>query len=284
MKTDKQLFKIFSAAPEWLFELTRLESPGACKMESLNLKDVEQRVDGVIVPNDVNEPLTVVEFQFYDDETIYARTAHEMSGLQLSQNMRGVQGVILFRYASQDPQTPPWNEIIHTYLLRDLIREFEQGHPQHPLVIVFQPVLLSNVDTLELRAREYYRTIKNSDLDDSTKTTLLEVFVSWIEQRLKHKGKKEIEKMFAEELPDLEETQSGKDLIQIGVERGKTEGKKEGEVEVRQKVLLRQLEQKTKTKVDKSIKQRIQQIESTRKLDSLLAQVLNIKSVDDLKW
>ena len=65
---------------------------------------------------------------------------------------------------------------------------------------------------------------------------------------------------------------------------GKIEGKKEGELEARQKVLLRLIEQKTKTKVDKSTKQRIQQIESARKLDLLLTQVLEIQSVDDLKW
>ena len=56
------------------------------------------------------------------------------------------------------------------------------------------------------------------------KTSLLEVFVSWLEQRLKHKGKKEIEIMLLGELPELEKTQSGKDLIRIGEKRGEKRG------------------------------------------------------------
>jgi hypothetical protein len=50
------------------------------------------------------------------------------------------------------------------------------------------------------------------------------VFVSWLEQRLKHLGKKEIEMILLGELPELEETQSGKDLIRIGEARGETRG------------------------------------------------------------
>jgi hypothetical protein len=54
---------------------------------------------------------------------------------------------------------------------------------------------------------------------------LEEVFVSWLEQRLKHRHKKEIEVMLLGELPDLEETQAGKDLIRIGEQRGLERGR-----------------------------------------------------------
>ena len=70
MKTDKQLFQIFAAMPEWLFELTGLASPGACSLQSFTLKALHRDADGVIVPKDPHQPLTVVEFQFQKDETI----------------------------------------------------------------------------------------------------------------------------------------------------------------------------------------------------------------------
>lgn len=43
-------------------------------------------------------------------------------------------------------------------------------------------------------------------------------------------SKKEIETMFMGDLPDLEETRSGKDLIEIGEKRGEARGEARGEV------------------------------------------------------
>ena len=94
---------------------------------------------------------------------------------------------------------------------------------------MFQPVLLSNEQTLQQHAVQYYRQIKGSTLTDPLKAALLEIFVSWLEQRFTHMSKKEIETMFAGELPDLEETQSGKDLIAIGEQRGELRGEARGE-------------------------------------------------------
>lgn len=53
--------------------------------------------------------------------------------------------------------------------------------------------------------------VKYSELTPACRTSLLEVFVSWLEQRLSSKSKKEIEIMLLGERPELEETQSGKD-------------------------------------------------------------------------
>jgi len=46
------------------------------------------------------------------------------------------------------------------------------------------------------------------------------VFLDWLIQRFKDLGKKEIEQMLLGKLPDLRETQAGKDLIAIGLEQG----------------------------------------------------------------
>jgi predicted transposase YdaD len=89
-------------------------------------------------------------------------------------------------------------------------------------------VLLSNEQTLQAHAVQYYRQIKGSTLADPLKTALIEIFVSWLEQRFTHMSKNEIEAMFVGELPDLEETQSGKDLIEIGEKRGEARGEARG--------------------------------------------------------
>ena len=69
MKTDKQLFKIFEAVPEWLFELTGLPSPGSSTLQSFTVKALERAADGLVVPEAADQPLTVVEFQFQKDNT-----------------------------------------------------------------------------------------------------------------------------------------------------------------------------------------------------------------------
>jgi hypothetical protein len=82
VKTDKELLKIFEAAPQWVFVLTRLPSPGNCTLRSVVIKALERRADAVIVPAASDQPLTIVEFQLGRDETVYQRLVAEMAVLQ----------------------------------------------------------------------------------------------------------------------------------------------------------------------------------------------------------
>jgi predicted transposase YdaD len=219
VKTDKHIYQLFRANPDWLFELTGLASPGASTFRTFTVKALQREADGVVVPDDTAQPLTVVEVQFQADETIYQRIVTEMAAVQVEQPGRAVQGIILFRYPHLDPHTAPWTHVVRSFVLRDVLEALAARQPEHPLVAVFQPVLVQNAQTLERQAVQYYRRIKMSSLAEPLKTTLLEVFISWLEQRFIHKGKKEIETMLLGDLPDLEETQSGKDLIAIGIKR-----------------------------------------------------------------
>ena len=108
-----------------------------------------------------------------------------------------------------------------------------------PLAAVFQPLIETDDRVVETESVMYYRAIKTSKLKPKTRDTLLEVFVNWLEQRLPHKGQKEIEIMLLGELPALEDTQSGKDLIRIGEVRGEARGEARGKIlgEARGKML-----------------------------------------------
>ena len=104
MRTDKQLLRVFETAPQWIFELTGLPSPGASTLKSLTVKALERRADGVVIPEATDGPLTVVEFQFQKDATVYPRIVVEMALLQQSHQMRPVQGLIFFGYNDVDPK------------------------------------------------------------------------------------------------------------------------------------------------------------------------------------
>lgn len=220
MKTDKQIYLIFQARPDWLFELTGMPSPGKCELRSLTVKALERTADGLVVPEAGDQKLSLIEFQFQPDAQIYLRVIEEMTAAQRAYGMRDIQGFIFFAKSSMDPQTDPWRLVVKTFVLRDTLLALERREPQHPLVAVFKPLLETDNAIVETQAATYYRAIKAGKLKAEIRATLLEVFVSWLEQRLPSKGRKELEMMLIGELPDLEDTQCGKDLIQAGEERG----------------------------------------------------------------
>src|SRR5437762_956247 len=119
MKTDKELYRIFAAAPEWVFELAGLPSPGESTLQSFTVKALERRADGVIVPELPDQPLTIIEFQFQPDDTIYRRIVVEMVALQDAFPERVVQGVIFFGYNHLDPRTAPWTQVVRSCVLPD---------------------------------------------------------------------------------------------------------------------------------------------------------------------
>ena len=110
MDTDKQVYSIFEAHPRWLFELTGLPWPGKCRFASVELKAISRTTDGVIYPEDLAASLTVAEFQFQYDSTIYNRIVIEMSLLQQENAGRAIQGCIFFLNQSLDPRTEPWGK------------------------------------------------------------------------------------------------------------------------------------------------------------------------------
>lgn len=140
MKSDKQICLIIASHPEWLFELSRLPSPGRCKMRSLVLKALQRTADALIVPDDPTQKLSLVEVQFYLDPDIYLRMVEEMAGAQREYERRDIQGILMVAKASYDPQNSPWRDVIKVVVLQDALRELEQSEPLHPLVAVFKPL------------------------------------------------------------------------------------------------------------------------------------------------
>jgi len=81
----------------------------------------------------------------------------------------------------------------------------------------------------------------------------------------------EIENMLLGQLPDLRETQSGKDLIAIGRQEGERAG------------LIWLLEAKFGV-LDAVTRDRIEAIDSVDRLRDLYRQVLNVDSIAQLQW
>ena len=101
--------------------------------------------------------------------------------------------------------------------------------------------------------------------------------------------------MLLGELPDLRDTQSGKDLIAIGLQEGLQEGLHKGEQKGLQEGLQEGLKEGEREglvwlldakfgTLDVAIRNRIDMIDSSDRLKDLYRQVLNADSIAQMKW
>ena len=82
-------------------------------------------------------------------------------------------------------------------------------------------------------------------------------------------------------LPDLRDTQSGKDLIQIGRAEGKEQGKEQGKIEGKIEVLLLVLTSRF-GELSPQLTDRIRQLSAGDKLDRAILQAVTIDSINEL--
>ena len=237
MDTDKHLYEIFEAYPQWVFELTGRPWPGRCRFQSVTIKAIQRSADGVLIPDVKEESILVVEFQMYPDPQVYGRLVVEMAIIQEEHAGREVQGILIFGSKELDPKTAPWTQVVSVYYLDEMLTELEKSSPNHPLVALFQPLIEKSNKRLQENASRYYTQIESLTTDERLKAKLTGVFIDWLLQRFKTLGKTEIEKMLLGKLPDLRETQAGKDLIAIGIEQGIEQGELVGTIRTCQSLL-----------------------------------------------
>jgi flagellar biosynthesis/type III secretory pathway protein FliH len=106
---------------------------------------------------------------------------------------------------------------------------------------------------------------------------IFEANPQWLEQRFVEKGKTEIEKMLVGQLPDLRETQSGKDLIAIGVQEGIEKGIEKG----KRDSLIQVLESRF-GRLDSRLLEKLDAIKGLELLDKYFRRALTIQSLDHL--
>jgi len=227
MKTDKEIYRIFQQCPEMVYELAALKFPGQCQVTSVTLKDVERRLDGLVCPDDEDQPLIVFEVQFQRAEDIYPRILAEAALVQQENGMREVLAVIFFASRSQDPETEPWTKVVRRIYLDEHLALIEKSDPLSPLAAVFKPVFERDETKLEKEAALLYRLLlESTKYTLSQRESLSTVFLHWLMERFKTKTNKELAMIL--ELPDIEQTRCGQDLLERGIERGIQFGREQG--------------------------------------------------------
>jgi len=251
MKTDREIYTLLGADAETLAILTDgIRVRGPYRFEALEVKGLDRRTDGVLLPEAPDEPIWIIEFQARDDPKIYHRSVVEL-GLVGERNLgRVVRGLILFATPALDPRTEPWyaaarqpDAPLRVAYLQPILEALERREPGHPLLAVFLPYRIADPERLRQEGPQALGRIAAAALPQAVRERLTDVFFSWLTVRFSHLSYPEILTMFGIQTP-FEETRTYKELVAIGHEKGLDEGREEGREEGRREeaanLLLRQ--------------------------------------------
>ena len=249
MHTDKPLYLLLGADSEFLHLLSdglRIEGP--YQIDAIDLKSLERRIDGVIVPQDTEQPIWAIEVQAQYDASIYHRLLVDMGLLGTRHPKREIRGLLIFISAAQDPKTEPWQgyltstspdfPIRRVYLL-DILNRLEQQQPDHPLLATFLPYRLEDREQLREQAPLAYSQIQQAALPDLARRHCLDVFQSWLLARFDDLTLEEVLTMLGELTP-LEQTRAYREIVEKNQPIWFAEGQEQGRQREAQ-LVLRQL-------------------------------------------
>jgi len=246
MKTDKELYRLFAARPDYLFECAGIKVSGTYEMKSVTFKEFERRSDGLLQPLSDSDPVYLVEFQAYADNTVYHRLVMEMAAYGKEHPDRKIRGILVFTASELDPKTDPWHKLteagesLKVVYLDDFLDKLEKRHPDHPLLAVFSPLRIGDTEVLRRNAGKWRQDIEKEP-DTKARENFVAVFTRWMQERFSNLTYEEVISMFAEITP-LEHTVSYKEIFAKGTNHGKTEGKTEGKQEGRYETIREELE------------------------------------------
>ncbi|MFM6408899.1 MAG: Rpn family recombination-promoting nuclease/putative transposase [Microcystis sp.] len=279
MKTDSIFYRLFQTFPESFFDLLNLppETVNHYQFSSLEVKQLAFRLDGVFLPDNLNDPIYFVEVQFQKDERFYSRFFSEIflyfHQSELSQNW---QGVIIYphREIENSPKSR-YQEFfesgrVNCYYLNQLDEGDSLGVKVLQLIVESEPNTLAQGQELIQQVRQQFQeSLKRQDILELIETILI--------YKLPKLNRKEIEKMFS--LSDLRETK----VYQEALEEGREEGREEGELSAKKSLILRQLNLKLGS-IPLKLEQKIKQL-NPNQLDNLALALLNFSDWEDLhQW
>ncbi len=113
------------------------------------------------------------------------------------------------------------------HYLDERIREIAKTDPDNPLVSVFFPLLERDKTKLLANFQKHYDNLKQTPgLQTKAREKWRDVFQLWLMRALEINFE-QVQKMLLKDLPPVEETKWGKELIEIYRDKGKKEGKLE---------------------------------------------------------
>ena len=227
MRTDKQLYKIFRSEPQMLKDLLGIDSPAPYRFHSEEFKELARRADGCFDCEEA-ETAYIVELQAKLERFVYHRTEVERILYHQQHPEKKVYMILIFLFPEHDPKTEPWyslsrdgNPYFRVSYLKELLDALAARQPDHPLLLVFKPIMEKDDARLRKDVGRCHQALRNADLEPETRDALLEVFESWISLRFKTLTREEVNAMFAIS-GEVEDT--------VLYKQGREEGREEGQI------------------------------------------------------
>jgi len=246
------------------------------------IKAKEKRLDGLLEPSQAGEAHYFLELQGYVDKQIYWRVLHQIGWFHEKNpdhDHDNWMALILFLDESHDPGVKTLGPMaqnasdwLKTGVLADLLAKIPTQAP--PILNVLRPLAVEDNAQLEKEAPKWADELRQlQNVPQATKVRLEDIFTYFITQKLTHLSRKEIDRML--KLTPLEQTTAGKELIEIGHDKGREEALQEAT----QKHLLQLLAFRFGV-VPKNVKEQLETLD-TQQLEKLMAAAFSVDSLDE---
>ena len=213
MDTDKQLYKLFTAAPAQAYFLLGLSVPEGLQARSETFKEVQTEADLVVEPAEEAEPTRLIEFHGYREKQFVPKVMLRCALYRMQHPARAIRCHIVYldrEYQSADVDD---GGLFQPYIhyLPELFHQLKMRYPDSPLLSALRPLLAENEEELIATAGADYERIRQAPgLTDEQREAWLEVFHLWLMARL-NCILKEIREMITK-LPEIEDTPWGREL------------------------------------------------------------------------
>jgi len=239
VETDRTFSQIFTQRPDWLGLLSQTPMPPVAEAGPKVFKP-KTECDLVVVPEAAAQPCQIWEFQFYFDHSVLVRTdlARLLEWRRINPTRacrrrdyvpREVIAVVVFSDRSLETAGPEAFPHIRRIFLNERLMELEREFPGCPLVALLRPMVEDRDTEVEAKAAQDHAALRTSpDLDEEDQACFSTLFVQLLMQRFKKRNSQDIHAMI-QDLPPVEETCAGRELIDIGVKKGIEKGIEKGQ-------------------------------------------------------
>ena len=224
MHSDPHFQQLFQTHPDWLFDILGVPAPANCHFTSPVAKAAQRQLDGFLTAD--GWPPTVVEFQMWQDTTVYLRAGMELAQIALQVHPQTPAACIIFASDELDPRTEPWCHFIRAVYLDQELARLARENPEHLLLSVLYPLLQPDQSKLVVEGPLHYHRVKAGVALPKDRDILLRVLTDFLFQRLPQFTHSQLAMMM--NLTPLEETEGYKSLIRDATAKGISQGISQG--------------------------------------------------------
>jgi predicted transposase/invertase (TIGR01784 family) len=286
MRRDTIFYRLFSQAPELLFEL--LDDPPAnaadYRFNSVGVKEPKFEIDGVFLPPQTDRPGVVFycEVQFQKDPCLYERLFGE-SFLHFYRNRSSFsdwRAVVIYPSRSiEQVDRTPYSDLLDGPRV-DRIYLNELGEIEDlPIDVALMVLTTSSKRQAPALAKTLADRTQSAELPESKRQGIIEILTAIMVYKFTTLTRQEVEAMLG--LTTLQETRFYQDAKSEGREEGREEGEQIGETRGQQSLTQRLLE----CKVGVLSPTMLQQIEalSPPQIEALAIALLDFTQLLDLE-